>query len=67
MSEVRLNCKSNKGIPGNIVHFMCKRLVPHGVEGLGFGGRLVQVMLVGVDGDVRVYRLVVCNVSRIYK
>lgn len=52
--------------PGDIMHFVYEGLVPHGVEGLGLGGGAVQVVLVGVDGDVRVYRLVVCNTTSIY-
>lgn len=48
-------------IPSDIVHHVNKGLVPHGVECLRFGGRAVQVVLVGVYRHVRVYRLVVCN------
>lgn len=48
-------------VPGDIVHVVNEGLVPDRVEGLGLGGRAVQVLLVGVDRHVRVYRLVVCN------
>lgn len=48
-------------LPGDIVDFVDKGLIPDWVEGLGLGARAVQLMLVGVDRHVRVDRLVVCT------
>lgn len=48
-------------LPGDIVNFMDEGLIPDRVEGLGLSAGAVQLILVGVDRNVRVDRLVVCT------